>query len=53
MAERAARYLQEHPEKTLVVLAGGGHLEYGQGIPKRLLRRVPVGVRHPVQRQPA
>ena len=41
MAERAARYLQEHPEKTLVVLAGGGHIEYGQGIPKRLLRRVP------------
>jgi uncharacterized iron-regulated protein len=42
MAERAARYLQEHPERTLVVLAGSGHLEYGQGIPKRLLRRMPV-----------
>ncbi|HYN77541.1 MAG TPA: ChaN family lipoprotein [Lamprocystis sp. (in: g-proteobacteria)] len=42
MAERAARYLKEHPEKTLVVLAGGGHIEYGQGIPKRLLRRVPA-----------
>ena len=42
MAERAARYLRQHPEKTLVVLAGTGHLEYGQGIPKRLLRRVPV-----------
>ena len=26
----------------MVVLAGSGHLEYGQGIPKRLLRRVPV-----------
>jgi hypothetical protein len=42
MAERAARYLKEHPQKTLVVLAGGGHVEYGQGIPKRLLRRLPV-----------
>jgi uncharacterized iron-regulated protein len=42
MAERAARYLTDHPGKTLVILAGGGHIEYGQGIPKRLLRRVPV-----------
>jgi hypothetical protein len=42
MAERAASYLREHPEKTLVVLAGTGHLEYGRGIPKRLLRRVPA-----------
>ena len=42
MAERAARYLKAHPEKTLVVLAGAGHLEYGRGIPRRLLRRVPV-----------
>jgi uncharacterized iron-regulated protein len=42
MAERAAAYLREHPEKTLIVLAGTGHLEYGQGIPRRLLRRVPA-----------
>jgi len=42
MAERAARYLKAHPEKTLVVLAGAGHVEYGRGIPRRLLRRVPV-----------
>jgi uncharacterized iron-regulated protein len=40
MAERAARYLIDHPEKTMVILAGSGHLEYGQGIPKRLTRRV-------------
>ena len=39
MAERAARYLQEHPGKRMVILAGSGHLEYGQGIPSRLLRR--------------
>jgi len=42
MAERAARYLSANPGKTLVVLAGGGHIEYGQGIPKRLTRRLPV-----------
>ena len=42
MAERAARYLQEHPNKTLVVLAGAGHIEYGQGIPRRVLRRTPA-----------
>jgi uncharacterized iron-regulated protein len=43
MAERAAEYLRAHPEKTMVILAGSGHLEYGQGIPKRLERRLPVG----------
>ena len=42
MAERAATYLREHPEKTLVVLAGSGHLEYGQGIPNRVQRRIQV-----------
>ena len=42
MAERAARALVEHPKRTLVVLAGAGHLEQGQGIPRRLLRRQPV-----------
>jgi uncharacterized iron-regulated protein len=42
MAARAAEYLKGHPQKTLVVLAGAGHLEYGQGIPRRLLRRMPT-----------
>ncbi|MGE0373278.1 MAG: ChaN family lipoprotein [Gammaproteobacteria bacterium] len=42
MAERAARYLKEHPEDAMVVLAGSGHLAYGDGIPDRLARRVPV-----------
>jgi uncharacterized iron-regulated protein len=40
MAERAADYLSEHPDRRMVILAGTGHLEYGQGIPKRLLRRL-------------
>jgi uncharacterized iron-regulated protein len=42
MAARGARYLKDNPSKSLVVLAGGGHIEYGQGIPQRLTRRVPV-----------
>ena len=42
MAERAARYLREHPDRQMVVLAGSGHLEFGDGIPKRLMRRLPV-----------
>jgi len=42
MAQRAAEYLQSHPEQRMVVLAGSGHLVYGSGIPQRLLRRLPV-----------
>jgi uncharacterized iron-regulated protein len=42
MAERAAEYLSTHPDKTLVVLAGSGHVEYGQGIPRRVARRIDV-----------
>lgn len=40
MAERAARHLNEHPDSTLVVIAGSGHIEYGQGIPPRIARRL-------------
>lgn len=40
MAEQAARYLDANPEKTLVLLAGKGHLVYGHGIPSRLERRL-------------
>jgi uncharacterized iron-regulated protein len=42
MAERAARYLRENPQRRLVVLAGIGHLEYGSGIPDRVKRRIDV-----------
>ncbi|NOY44443.1 MAG: PDZ domain-containing protein [Deltaproteobacteria bacterium] len=43
MAETAARYLRS-PEgrgKRLVVFAGGNHVRYGFGMPRRLFRRVP------------
>jgi uncharacterized iron-regulated protein len=42
MAARAAEYLRDHPDKTLVVLAGTGHVEYGHGIPDRVARRIDV-----------
>lgn len=42
MADRAARYLAEHPGRRLVVLAGSGHLNQPDGIPDRLDRRMPV-----------
>ncbi len=43
MAESAALYLQEHPQRSLVVLSGSGHVWGGSGIPERLRSRVPLG----------
>ena len=40
MAERAAEYLEDHPDSRMVLLAGAGHLAYGSGIPQRLQRRL-------------
>ncbi|MCP4043921.1 MAG: PDZ domain-containing protein [Gammaproteobacteria bacterium] len=42
MAERVARYLKEHLERKMVVLAGSGHLSFGAGIPKRVTRRLDI-----------
>jgi uncharacterized iron-regulated protein len=39
MAESAHNYLKNHPHKTLVVLAGNGHLGHRKAIPDRLERR--------------
>ncbi len=41
MAERTARFMVEHPESRLVVLAGTGHV-IRSGIPARVTRRQPV-----------
>ncbi len=38
MAQRAAEYLRAHPGTRMVILAGSGHLAYGDGIPARLHR---------------
>lgn len=40
MAARAAEYLESHPGRTMAIIAGGGHVEYGSGIPDRLARRI-------------
>jgi uncharacterized iron-regulated protein len=44
MAEEAVDYLRSErgAGKRLVVIAGGGHLEYGFGIPKKVMRRMPA-----------
>lgn len=43
MAETVAGFLKDptHADKKLIVLAGGFHVQYGFGIPKRAFRRVP------------
>ncbi len=44
MAQSVARYLAspEGKDKHLMVVAGGYHVEYGFGIPRRAFRRLPV-----------
>ncbi len=42
MAQTTANYLQKHADTNMVVLAGGGHLVYGYGIPQRVQRRLKV-----------
>lgn len=44
MAERIAGYLgsERGAGKTMIVLAGGAHVKYGFGIPKKVLRRMPL-----------
>jgi aminopeptidase N len=39
MAQSIDEYLQMNPDRRMVVIAGLGHLMYGSGIPKRVLRR--------------
>ena len=39
MAESAAAYLNANPGVNMVILAGAGHVVFGNGIPKRLERR--------------
>lgn len=40
MAETVATYLRANPNRTVVVLAGQGHVIYGWGIPSRVARRL-------------
>ncbi len=44
MADRTVNYLNspEGADKKMVILAGGFHVAYGYGIPRRVFRRLPV-----------
>ena len=39
MAMSIDEYLRKNPDYRMVVIAGGGHVSYGSGIPKRAFRR--------------
>ncbi|HSQ77612.1 MAG TPA: ChaN family lipoprotein, partial [Nitrospirota bacterium] len=39
MAQSVDEFLKKDPEYRMVVIAGGGHLAFGSGIPKRAFRR--------------
>ncbi|WP_231948397.1 ChaN family lipoprotein [Phormidesmis priestleyi] len=40
MADRVSQFLQANPKTQVVVLAGQGHIVYGDGIPSRVARRM-------------
>jgi uncharacterized iron-regulated protein len=40
MADRIAQLLKQSPKRLVVVLAGQGHINYGDGIPDRVARRL-------------
>ena len=42
MASAVATYMQENPDEHMVVAAGGWHVNYGFGIPRRVHRRLPI-----------
>jgi uncharacterized iron-regulated protein len=40
MAERVANFVKQNPNYQTIVIAGSSHINYGYGIPDRVLRRV-------------
>ena len=42
MASAVATYMKENPGEHMVVAAGGWHVNYGFGIPRRVHRRIPI-----------
>jgi len=41
MAETVANFLSAHPDKSMIVLAGDGHIAFGSSIPDRVKHRLP------------
>lgn len=42
MAQGVADYMRNNPEYQMMVVAGGWHVRYGFGIPRRVHRRLPI-----------
>jgi len=42
MAATVADYMQQHSGRRMLVIAGGWHVNYGIGIPRRVHRRLPL-----------
>jgi uncharacterized iron-regulated protein len=42
MAREVAEFLRHNPEHQMLVVAGGWHVNYGFGIPRRVHRRLPI-----------
>ncbi|MEL6814787.1 MAG: ChaN family lipoprotein [Cyanobacteria bacterium J06598_3] len=53
MAEQVAKQLTTDPGRSVIVLAGEGHVVYGHGIPSRVARRLPEVAQASVQLLPA
>lgn len=41
MADAIAEFLKKNPDRQIIVLVGQGHVVYGDGIPSRVVRRIP------------
>jgi uncharacterized iron-regulated protein len=41
MAQGIVDFLKANPDRTVIALAGDGHIAYGHGIPSRVSRRIP------------
>lgn len=42
MAQSVVSYLSQHPDHRMVILAGGNHVRYGFGIPRRVFQQLPL-----------
>ncbi|WP_297758627.1 ChaN family lipoprotein [Thermosynechococcus sp.] len=48
MAKVVAQHHQQHPERLIVVLTGRGHVYFGDGIPRRVQRRLSPNLRQAI-----
>lgn len=48
MAEGISQFLKRNPDRQVIVLAGKGHVVYGDGIPNRVTRRIGKDLRQAI-----